>query len=107
MPARSSSSRRRKPASGRPAITRLLDALGRRWSLRILWELHRADSTLTFRALQGACGGVSPTVLNERIRDLRALGIVAAGADGYALSRAGRTLAQSLSHLHDWAERHM
>jgi len=51
--------------TGRP-IMALLDLLSRRWALRVIWELRR--DRLTFRALQEACGGVSPTVLNERPR---------------------------------------
>jgi DNA-binding HxlR family transcriptional regulator len=35
--------------SGRPIMV-LLDLLGRRWSLRILWELR--DNALTARALR-------------------------------------------------------
>jgi DNA-binding HxlR family transcriptional regulator len=35
--------------SGRP-IMALLDLLGRRMALRILWELSCADAPLTFRA---------------------------------------------------------
>ena len=54
--------------TGRP-IMALMDLLGRRWALRVIWELR--DGRLTFRALQEACGGVSPTVLNQRVRELR------------------------------------
>src|SRR5262245_35059291 len=96
----------RGSSSGRP-IMRLLDALGRRWALRVLWELHRAEGTLNFRALRGACGGLSRTVLNERLRELRELGIIATADDGYVLSRSGRTLGRILLGLHAWAERNM
>ena len=41
----------------------LLDALGRRWALRVLWELHAGDHT--FRVLREACGDVSPSVLAD------------------------------------------
>jgi DNA-binding HxlR family transcriptional regulator len=69
----------------------LMDLLGRRWTLRVVWELR--DRPLTFRALQEACGGVSPTVLNERLRELRESGLVgAADAAGYALTALGREL---------------
>ncbi len=38
---------------------------------------------LTFRALQDACGGVSPTVLNDRLRELRESRLIElAGAAG-------------------------
>ena len=51
-----------------------LDLLGRRWALRVLWELR--SGPLTFRALQEACDGVSPTVLNARLAELREAGIL-------------------------------
>ena len=94
------------------AILPLLDLLGRRWTLRILWELSQPDgsprgASYTFRALQDACGGVSPTVLNERLHELRDIGVIVPQAGGYALSPAGRTLAKSLSSMHGWADRHM
>ena len=56
--------------SGRP-IMALLDLLGRRWALRMLWELR--EGGLSFRALQERCDGVSPSVLNTRAAaDVRA-----------------------------------
>ena len=58
----------RGSATGRP-IMAALDLFGRRWALRILWEL-RAKS-LTFRELQDACGEISPAVLNTRLAELR------------------------------------
>ena len=54
--------------SGRP-IMALLDLLGRRWTLRILWELRAQP--LTSRALRTACDEASPTVLQARLADLR------------------------------------
>lgn len=81
----------------------LLDLLGRRWSLRVLWELQ--DRPLTFRALQAACDGVSPTVLQQRLKDLRAARLVVHdGGRGYDLTQAARRLQPNLMALHDWAE---
>src|ERR1700675_4199543 len=64
--------------TGRP-IMALLDLLSRRWALRVIWELR--EGRLTFRALQEACGGVSPTVLNERLRELRESRLVAVAGE--------------------------
>src|SRR5207237_3071394 len=46
--------------TGRP-IMALLDLLGRRWALRILWEARHGP--LSFRALRERCDGMSPSVL--------------------------------------------
>lgn len=82
----------------------LLDLLGRRWTLRVAWELR--DGPLTFRALQERTDGVSPTVLNTRLADLRAAGIVEQRAgEGYALSAEGARLLAALAPLQDWAAR--
>ena len=81
----------------------VLDWLGRRWALRVLWELRGAP--LVFRALQQRCDGVSPTVLNDRLRELRELRIVTLHADGgYTLTDDGRRLGALLLPLHRWAE---
>lgn len=92
----------RGSTTGRPIMT-LLDLLGRRWSLRVLWELQ--SGPLTFRALQAACDGVSPTVLQQRLKDLRAARLVTHdGGQGYLLTEAAQRLQPSLMALHDWAE---
>lgn len=80
----------------------LLDLLGRRWALRILWEL-RGGQELTFRALRAACDDVSTSVLNERLRELRDAGIVTAD-DGYGLTPRGQKLLSALEPLHTWAK---
>jgi len=81
----------------------LLDLLGRRWILRILWEL-RAESA-GFRDLQARCGGMSPSVLSQRLRDLQKAKIVETDerAD-YRLTARGKELLAALLPLHQWAE---
>jgi DNA-binding HxlR family transcriptional regulator len=92
----------RGSSTGRPVMA-LLDLLGRRWTLRILWELH-GSHRLTFRALQERCGKPSPTVLNERLRELRESGLVdVLEGEGYGLTRLGEELGQHLLPLVGWA----
>jgi DNA-binding HxlR family transcriptional regulator len=88
--------------SGRP-IMALLDLLGRRWALRVIWELR--EQPLTFRELQRSCGAISSSVLNERLTELRAAGILESGDGGYALTREGRRLLKLYAPLQAWAER--
>jgi DNA-binding HxlR family transcriptional regulator len=83
----------------------LLDLLGRRWSLRILWEL-RDERKLTSRALRTACDEASPTVLQTRLSELREAGFIALGeAGGYGLTPLGRELCETFLPLHRFAER--
>ena len=94
----------RGSASGRP-IMALLDLLGRRWSLRIVWEL-RDDRSLTSRALRTACDEASPTVLQARLSELREAGFVELVAgDGYRLTGLGKDLAENFLPLYRFAER--
>jgi DNA-binding HxlR family transcriptional regulator len=89
--------------TGRPIMV-LLDLLGRRWTLRILWELR--DGALTSRALRAACDEASPTVLSARLKDLREAGFVALGdGGGYSLTPLGRELNETFLPLHRFAER--
>ena len=83
----------------------LLDLLGRRWALRLLWELRDGEPA-TFRELQGRCDGASSSVLAERLRELRDAGIVASGRPGgYALTAEGAQLLRALEPLDAWAKR--
>ena len=84
-------------------IMAALDLAGRRWLLRILWELR--DGALTFRALQQRCWAISPTVLNTRLGEMREVGLLNPGDDGYALTARGHDLIEALLPLTRWAER--
>jgi DNA-binding HxlR family transcriptional regulator len=88
--------------TGRP-INALLDLLGRRMTLRVLWELSRAERPLTFRDLQAAAE-TNPRILNTRLKELRTAGIVVHGTLGYSLSQEGESLLSMLLPIHGWAE---
>ena len=88
--------------SGKP-IMAFLDLIGRRWALRILWELN--DGPRRFRALQSACSA-SPTVINQRLRELKAWNLIGPSDEGYCLTRSGRELLHLLLPLNAWCNRH-
>jgi DNA-binding HxlR family transcriptional regulator len=81
----------------------LLDLLGRRWTLRVIWELR--NDAVNFRELQLRCGGVSSSVLNQRLAELGAAGVLKPGADGYELTEEGALLLDLYPPVQAWAER--
>ncbi len=86
--------------SGKP-IMALFDLLGRSWSLGIIWQL--ANGAKTFRHLQDCCEKISPTVLNKRLKELSATGIVTHGESGYHLTETGFELFSLLKPFGKWS----
>ena len=86
--------------SGAP-INALFDLLGRRWALGILWYLGEGPSL--FRRLQEGCGGISPSILNARLKELRDAQIVDRTPEGYALTARGRELRAFVVPLARWS----
>src|ERR1700739_4918556 len=93
------SKRQPVPRSGRPVrgsttgrpVMAALDLLGRRWSLRMLGEVR--DCPLGPRSLRGRCGGMSPSVLYDRLGELTDAGLIAQRDDQrYELSVTGQRL---------------
>lgn len=103
MPTPKPGGRVRGSRTGRP-IMALFDLLGRRWTLRLLWELRNGAES--FRALQSRCDGMSPSVLNQRLAELREAGVVdRMEAGGYGLTEDGEELLRALAPLSRWAVR--
>ena len=80
-----------------------LEVLGRRWTLRIMWELR--DGPLGFRQLQARCDGMSSSVLRTRLVELIDEGLVAQGDSGYGLTAIGAELGDAIKPLTGWAQR--
>jgi DNA-binding HxlR family transcriptional regulator len=87
--------------TGKP-IMALLDLIGRTWALGIIWNL--AEHVLTFRELQSFCSGISPTLLNTRLKELRATNIIIKTTKGYALTEIGKELLLLIYPMGDWAK---
>ncbi|WEJ69840.1 helix-turn-helix domain-containing protein [Pseudomonas sp. PSE14] len=90
------------PLRRRP-IMALLDLLGQKWALRILWELR--GGALNSRALRAASGNISPTVLQSRVNELREAGIIASCRDGYSLTPLGTELSEVITPLYFFASK--
>lgn len=81
----------------------VLDLLGRRWAMRVLWELSTAPAG--FRELQRRCERMSSSVLSTRLEELTAAGLLTPRGDGYHLTPLGQNLVEALSPLNDWSRR--
>lgn len=91
----------RGSTTGRP-IMALLDLVGRRSALRILWELKSGPSK--FVELQRRSGGISPTLLSTRLRELTAAALIVNEEGGYRLTGIGEDLLDCLAPLNTWAK---
>lgn len=100
LPTKSPGQKVRGSQSGRPIMV-LLDVLGQRWTLRVLWEL--GDTRANFRVLRLKCDDVSPTVLNKRLKQLRELNLVNLDKWGYGLTLQGKELTTQMIGLDVWA----
>jgi DNA-binding HxlR family transcriptional regulator len=88
--------------TGRPIMV-LLDLLGRRWALRLIWDLR--EDPKRFRELQDSIGA-SPTIINTRLSELREAKLVELdAASGYRLTPMGKELLRLLLPLHAWSEK--
>lgn len=87
--------------TGKP-IMALMDLLGRSWSMGIIW--HLSEGPANFRLLQLKCGGVSPSVLNRRLKELRSSGLVEHNQEGYLLTETGNELYDLLYPLGRWSD---
>lgn len=93
----------RGSSTGRPVMA-ALDLLGRRWSLRVLWELR--DGPVGARELRARCDGMSSSVLYERLGELVEARLVERTDGGaYRLSRLGADLGAALEPLDAWSRR--
>ncbi|MDP4982966.1 winged helix-turn-helix transcriptional regulator [Pseudoalteromonas tunicata] len=87
--------------TGKP-IMALFDLLGRTWCLGIIWQLR--ESPATFRELQLRCEDISPTLLNSRLKELAALGLVIKTPHGYDLSQHAQLLAEHIKPMAAWSQ---
>src|SRR5258708_14206591 len=84
-------------------IVAALDLLGRRWILRILWELR--SGPMGFRAMQALCDQMSPSLLSQRLAVLQTTGLIHPIEGGaYPLKGVWTALLPALAPFHAWPE---
>jgi len=82
-------------------IMAAFDLLGRRWAMGIIWNLDRGPAT--FRALQKSCETISPSILNNRLKELREAELIDRSLDGYLLTPMGKELFSLLKPFGVWS----
>ena len=100
------------PKPGRPvrgsttgrSLMAALDLFGRRWTLRIIWELGKEP--LGFRLLQRRCDGMSSSVLRQRLTELQEARLAEVLHDGnYTLTPLGHDAREALDPVIEWSRR--
>lgn len=81
----------------------LFDIMGRRWAMGVLWVLAE-EGPSTFRHLQKKCETISPTVLNQRLKELQVAHFVYRTTEGYSVTELGRTTYETLVPLRKVAQ---
>jgi DNA-binding HxlR family transcriptional regulator len=92
-----------EPPRSPPSTLALLELLGRRWALRILWELRQEPAS--FQALQARCDSMSTSVLSQRLTELRDARLVEKDqSGGYRLTEPGSRLLARLDGMDEWTQ---
>ncbi|SNS86317.1 transcriptional regulator, HxlR family [Streptosporangium subroseum] len=97
---------------GDAALTRAFGVLGKRWSGVVLGNLGLGPAG--FRELARATGGVSDSVLSDRLSELTKAGLITRAVDAgppvsvsYELTPSGQALIPALQQIAQWAEEHL
>ena len=90
-----------------------MELVAHKWTIHILFTLHRAGGPVRFRRLLRETAPITQKGLTGRLRELERSGLVAREAFAevpprveYRLTDLGRTLMPALEGLHDWARSH-
>ena len=98
------------PTPGRPVrgsktgvpIMAIFDLLGRPWAMGVIWQLQYGP--FSFRGLQEKCESISPTILNNRIKEMTEADIVERTLEGYQLTQRGHELIELLLPFGTWSK---
>src|SRR5258705_10065953 len=99
-------------AGGDAALARAFEFLGKRGNAVVLGILSPGPTG--FRELSRAIGGISDSVLSDRLADLARAGLIARTVDegppisvSYALTERGRALIPALEQIALWSNAHL
>jgi DNA-binding HxlR family transcriptional regulator len=93
-------------------ITAATDLLGQKWTLLILHYLHAAPGRLRFCELQEQLGGLNPSTLSQRLKQLESAGLVERrevtalpARVEYGLTKMGAELGPAVDNLNQWGRK--
>jgi DNA-binding HxlR family transcriptional regulator len=94
-------------------MNRAINLIANKWTVPIIYHLHRANGPVRFRQLQRMIETISQKELTKRLRDLERSGIIHRKVFAevpprveYRLTEIGKTLDTPLTALAKWAERY-
>ena len=94
------------------SLARAFEFLGKRWNAVVLGNLSHGPAG--FRDLSRAIGGISDSMLSDRLSDLQAAGLISRTVDegpplavSYALTPRGAALMPALEQIAQWADEHL
>jgi DNA-binding HxlR family transcriptional regulator len=97
---------------GDAALARAFVLLGKRWNALVLGILSMGPAG--FRDLSRAIGGISDSVLSDRLADLAGAGLIMRTVEegppisvSYALTESGQALIPALEQIGLWATEHL
>ena len=95
------------------ALGKAFGLLGKRWTAMVLGALGTGGPT-GFRELSRAVGGISDSVLSDRLTELTQAGLITRTVDEgppisvtYALSERGAALMPAFEQISIWAQAHL
>ena len=101
-----------EPRACDAALAQAFGFLGKRWNGMVLGVLSSGPAS--FSELRRAVGGISDSVLSDRLSELAVAGLVLRSVDegppvgvSYALTPAGRSLTPVLDQLAGWAAQNL
>jgi DNA-binding HxlR family transcriptional regulator len=99
-------------AAASASLAQAFEFLGKRWNGVVLGTL--SEGPAGFRALSRAIGGISDSMLSDRLSDLCRVGLIERTVDPgppisvtYALTERGLALIPALEQIAHWAEQHL
>ena len=94
-------------------VSQVLEVIGHRWAVQVLWTLHHVDRPLRFRELQRSLEPITPKELTNRLRELEAAGLAHRKVYAevpprveYRMTELGQTIMPILFALAEWVKVH-